>query len=549
MLRKTKLLEFSATLLALFSRLCDAEQIHQHEHNDGEKLGYVHFPISCNSAVQVEFDRAVAMLHSFWYEKAGQAFAEVARKEPSCAMAYWGLAMTFYHPLWESPNAEALKNGWAAVEKARTIGATNEHERDYIAAIETFYKDYASTDHVTRALAYEKAMEQLHSRYPDDHEAAIFYSLALIASAQTLPADKTYAREKKAAGILTEVLSKETEHPGAIHYLIHAYDSPPLANLALNAARNYAKIAPAVPHALHMPSHIFTRLGLWQESVQSNIASEAAAKKFAAETHMEGAWDEQLHAMDYLMYAYLQAAQDKQARAVLDELYQISKTTPESFKVAYAFTAIPARYALERHRWSDAAKLNIYPDNFPWSRFPWAEAITYFARGIGAAHCADITTARQSVEKLATLENTLAEAKDRYWVNQVEIQRLATSAWLAYAEKRNEEAIKLMRSAADVEDASEKRPVTPGPILPAREMLGDMLLDLKKPGEALKEFEVALITSPNRFGSLSGAAQAAKSLGDVQKTRNFYSKLVAVCNQTDSDRAELQEANSFLQQN
>jgi len=253
--------------------------------------------------------------------------------------------------------------------------------------------------------------------------------------------------------------------------------------------------------------------------------------------------------MDYLMYAYLQGAQDKQARAVLDELYQISKTTPESFKVAYAFTAIPARYAVERHRWSDAAKLKIYPDNFPWSRFPWAEAIIYFARGIGAAHCADITTARQSVEKLATLKNTLAEAKDGYWVNQVEIQRLAISAWLAYAEKRSEDAVKLMRSAADAEDASEKRPVTPGPIAPAREMLGDMLLDLRKPGEALKEFEVSLITSPNRFGSLSGAAQAAKSLGDVQKTRNFYSKLVAVCNQADSDRAELQEANSFLRQN
>jgi hypothetical protein len=549
MLRKTKRLEFSATLLALLCRLCNAEQIHQHEHSNGEKLGHVHFPISCNSAVQVEFDRAVAMLHSFWYEKAGQAFSEIATKEPSCAMAYWGLAMTFYHPLWESPNAEALKNGWAAVEKARTIGATNERERDYIAAIETFYKDYAGADHATRALAYEKAMEQLRGRYPDDHEAAIFYSLALIASAQALPADKTYAREKKAAGILNEVLSKETEHPGAIHYLIHAYDSPPLANLALNAARNYAKIAPAVPHALHMPSHIFTRLGLWQESLQSNIASEAAAKKFAAESHMEGAWDEQLHAMDYLMYAYLQGAQDKQAKAVLDELYQISKTTPENFKVAYAFTAIPARYAVERHRWSDAAKLKIYPENFPWSRFPWAEAIIYFARGVGAAHCADTSTARHSAEKLAALENTLTEAKDSYWANQVEIQRLAASAWLAYAEKRNEEAVKLMRSAADVEDASEKRPVTPGPIVPAREMLGDMLLDLGKPGEALKEFEVALTTSPNRFGSLSGAAKATKSLGDAQKTRSFYSKLVATCNQADSDRAELQEANAFLRQN
>lgn len=545
-LRKPKLITFSAVLLALLSSLCNAQSMHQHEHSDGEKLGHVHFPVSCNSAIQIEFDRAVAMLHSFWYEKAGEAFTEIARRDPSCAMAYWGLAMTLYHPLWEKPNAEALNNGRAVMEKAKSVDAKTEREKDYISAVELFYKDYPSIDHLARTLAYEKAMEQLYSRYPEDREAAIFYSLALIASAQALPTDKAYVREKKAAGILNEALSKEPQHPGVAHYLIHAYDSPPLANLALKAARSYARIAPSAPHALHMPSHIFTRLGLWQESIESNIASEGAAKKFAAEMHMNGAWDEQLHAMDYLMYAYLQGAQDKQAKAILDELYQIHKTTPENFKVAYAFAAIPARYALERRRWSDAASLKMHPRDFPWSRFSWAEAMIHFARGVGAARSGDTSTARQSVEKLAALENTLIEAKDRYWANQVGIQRLAVSAWLAYAEKRKEEALKLMHSAAELEDATEKHPVTPGPIVPAREMLGDMLLELGEYGEALKEFEAMLVVSPNRFGSLLGAARAARLTKNVEKARSSYSRLAAICNHADSNRVELQEAKTFL---
>lgn len=546
MLHKPKLITFSVILLALLSSSGNAQGIHQHEHSEGGKLGHIRFPVSCNSTIQIEFNRAVAMLHSFWYEKAGEAFAEIARKDPSCAMAYWGLAMTLYHPLWEKPSTEALKNGWAMVGKARAVGAKTDRERDYISAIELFYKDYAISDHLARTLAYEKAMEQLHSRYPEDSEAGVFYSLALIASAQALPTDKAYAREKKAAGILNEVLSKEPQHPGVVHYLIHAYDSPPLATLALNAARSYAKIAPSAPHALHMPSHIFTRLGLWQESIQSNIASEGAAKKFAAEMHMEGTWDEQLHAMDYLMYAYLQGAQDKQAKAILDELYQVHKTTPENFKVAYAFAAIPSRYVLERRRWSDAASLKMHPRDFPWSRFPWAEAIIYFARGVGAARSGDTSTARQSVEKLAALENTLVEAKDRYWANQVGIQRLAVSAWLACAEKRQEEALKLMHSAAELEDATEKHPVTPGPIVPAREMLGDMLLELGEPGEALKEFETMLVVSPNRFGSLFGAARAARLIKNVGKARSSYLKLMSICNHADSNRVELQEAETFL---
>ncbi|HJQ24770.1 MAG TPA: hypothetical protein VKA60_12710 [Blastocatellia bacterium] len=544
MLRKAKQALGSALVLVSLSYVGNAQESHQHEHSAGEKLGRVHLPITCDATTQGEFDRAVAMLHSFWYEKASEAFSEIASRNASCAMAYWGLAMTYYHPLWEKPNAAALSNGRAAIEKARAIGAKSDRENAFIAAAEAFYKDSEKLDHLARVLAYEKAMEEVHRRYPDDHEASVFYALSLIASAQAmLPADKTYSREKQAAAILNDVLAKEPEHPGVTHYLIHAYDSPPLAHLALTAARSYAKIAPSVPHALHMPSHIFTRLGLWQESIESNIASENAARQYAAQAHMEGAWDEQLHAMDYLMYAYLQSAQDKQARAVRDELLQIRKTTPENFKVAYAFAAIPARYALERQQWSEAATLKSPSDNFPWNRFPWAEAIIYFARGVGAARSGDVAAARQSIAKLTTLESVLAEAKER---DQVKIQRLATSAWLAFAEGKRQEALSLMRSAADLEDSTEKHPVTPGPVLPAREMLGDLLGAMGEPGQALKEYETALVAAPGRFGSLLGAARAAKSVGNREKARNYYAKLVAICNQADGNRQELQEARNSL---
>jgi hypothetical protein len=544
MLRKSKLVVGAALVLVSLSSFGNAQETHQHEHSADEKLGQVHFPTSCDPAAQVEFDRAVAMLHSFWYDKASDAFSDMARRNASCAMAYWGLAMTFYHPLWEKPNAAALSNGRAAIEKARAIGAKSDRENAFIAAAEVFYKDHEKVDHLTRVLAYEKAMEEIHRRYPEDHETSVFYSLSLVASAQSLPADKTYSKEKRAAAILNDVLAKEPEHPGVAHYLIHAYDSPPLASLALAAARSYARIAPSVPHALHMPSHIFTRLGLWQESIESNIAAEFASKQYAAQMHLEGARDEQLHAMDYLIYAYLQSAQDKQARAVLDELFQIHKTTPQNFIVAYAFAAIPARYALERRQWSEAAALKSHSDDFPWQQFPLAEAIIHFARGVGAARSGDTASARQSVAKLAALESMPTELKERV---QVKVQRFATSAWLAYAEGKRQDALNLMRSAAELEDATEKHPVTPGPVVPAREMLGDLLAVLGEPGQALKEFETSLVAAPGRFGSLLGAARAAKSSGNMETARSYYAKLVATCNQADSNRQELQEARSFLQ--
>jgi hypothetical protein len=521
-----------------------AHEEHQHPAGNLEQLGTVHFPVSCSAEAQAQFQRAVAIQHSFWFEEAGKEFAAVTVTDPGCAMGYWGVAMSLYHPLWDPPDATALQQGWAAVAKAKAVGAKTEREQNYIAAIEVFYQDAETRDHRTRALAYEKAMEQVHIRYPEDHEAAVFYALALVATA--LPTDKTYANQQKAGAILEKVFAAQPNHPGVAHYIIHSYDYPPLADRALTAARSYAKIAPAVPHALHMPSHIFIRLGLWQESIVSNRASAAAAKEYALKAFPGRVWFQELHAMDYLVYAYLQGAQGQEARDVLDRLKTVQKAEPESGVSAYALTAIPARYALERRAWNEAKAVPLHFSTFPWSRYRWAEANVYFARALGAAHSGDTASAQKEVEKLQSLRDMLAEAKQSYWAEQVEIQRRAAAAWLAYAEGQNEQALVLMRSAADLEDATEKDPVTPGPILPARELLGDLLLELKQPTQALREFEASLGASPNRFNGLSGAARAAQQAGDAEKARSYYAKLVALSEHGDTARAELTEAQTFL---
>jgi hypothetical protein len=346
---------------------------HQHPSGEPEKLGRVDFPVSCGAAVQPQFNRAVAMLHSFWYEKAAEAFAEIADQDPGCGMAYWGIAMTHYHPIWEAPGPADLKQGWTAIEKARSVGAKTQRERDYISALEVFYKDSDKLDHRTRALAYAKAMEQLHERYRDDREAAIFYALGVRATAPS--GDKTYANQKKAGAILEKIFAERPEHPGVAHYIIHCYDYPTLAGRGLEAARRYAKIAPDSPHALHMPSHIFTRLGLWQESIESNGASAAAARK-------HGATGDELHAMDYLVYAYLQGARDREAKKVLDAPPSARPDDPVYFAGLYAIAAMPARYAVERHRWEEAAALTVLPNTFPGGRYAWTEANIHFARAL-----------------------------------------------------------------------------------------------------------------------------------------------------------------------
>ncbi|MBI4488360.1 MAG: hypothetical protein HY694_04690 [Deltaproteobacteria bacterium] len=509
-----------------------------------EKLGEVRFPVSCTAAAQKQFDHALAALHSFWYEEAVKAFTVVTETDPGCAMGYWGIAMSIYYPLWVPPSHATLQKGMNAIERAKSIGAKTDREGTYIAAIEVFYKDSGRLDHRIRTLAYEKAMERIYLQYPKDREAAIFYALALNATAP--PTDKTYSKQLKAGEILEKVFAEQPDHPGMAHYIIHSFDNPPLASRGLAAAERYAKIAPAVPHAQHMPSHIFTRLGLWQESIQSNLGSVAASKEYSARTHPGAAYYEHLHALDYLGYAYLQTAQDREAKGVLDELLTIQKVQPEAFQAAYAFAAIPARYALERRRWSEAAALTVHPTTFPWSRFRWAEAVTYFARALGSARSGNVADARKDIEKLESLQDALVQAKDNYWAKQVEIQRRVANAWLARAEGKNDEALKLMQSAVDLEDSTDKHPVTPAPILPARELLGEMLLELGNPGQALKEFEASHRVEPNRFRGLYGAAKAAQMSGDREKASLYYAKLVSLCDGANTDRLELKEAKAFL---
>ncbi|MBA2565704.1 MAG: hypothetical protein H0V09_09820, partial [Gemmatimonadetes bacterium] len=468
---KLKRLGFITSLLAILQvAILGAQEEHAHHPAANEQLGRVHFPISCSEAVRERFGQAVATLHSFWYEEAERTFTEVTREDPACGMGYWGIAMSLYHPLWEPPDTRALERGRAAVEKARSVAGGTARERDYIAAIEAFYRESDRLDHPTRALAYEKAMARVHARYPEDREAALFYALAVRANAP--PSDKTYARQKRAAELLGDVLAEQPDHPGVAHYLIHAYDHPGLASLALDAARRYSRIAPAVPHALHMPSHIFTRLGLWRESIDSNLATVAAAKEYARRTGMQGVWSEQLHAMDYLTYAYLQRGQDREAERVLADLREIRQAAQPAQAAAYALAAIPARYALEKRDWASAVSLAPSPPEFPWGKYAWAEAITVFARALGAARTGEPAVARGEIERLAALRDELRGARDEYWADQVEIQRLAAAGWLAQAEGKREEALQLMRGAADLEDATDKHPVTPGPILPARELLG-----------------------------------------------------------------------------
>ncbi len=513
-----------------------------------EKLGQVRFPTSCGTAVQPQFDRAVALLHSFWFGEAIKGFQAVAQADPSCGIAHWGAAVTWLgNPLGGPPVARGLQEGSAAVARAKAAGAKTQREQDYIAAIEAFYKDHEKVDHRTRAVAYEKAMEALAQRYPQDREASIFYALALNITLN--PADKTYANQLKAAGILEQVFAEQPDHPGVAHYLIHSYDFPPIAQKGLAAARRYATIAPSAPHALHMPAHIFTRVGYWQESIDTNRASADAAKDELRQANLEAGSYNALHAMDYIVYAALQLAKDKEAQAVLDEVRGVQKIDSEQFAAAFAFAAIPARYALERRRWAEAAELDLHPPSLSWGRFPQAESIHRFARGLGAARGGNVASAKRDLASLEALRDAMTAAKNAYWANQAEIQRLAVAGWVARAEGRNDEAVALLRQAADREDATEKHPVTPGSIQPAREMLAELLLDLTQPVAALKEFEASSRTDPNRLHGLAGAARAAELAGDRAKARTYYAQLVELTKTADSERPEIARAKAFLAKN
>jgi tetratricopeptide (TPR) repeat protein len=520
--------------------LAQGANAQEHEHAPAaEQLGTVTFATSCSTAAQPQFNRAAALLHSFEFLRAIDGFGATLMTDPSCAMAEWGIALS----RWSNPfvvgirPAGPLQQGRDAVERARAIGAKTDRERAYVDAVSRLYADFETTDQTARVVAYRDGMAKVAAAYPSDSEASIFYALSIAAAAS--PTDKTFADQLKAGAILEKLIARQPDHPGLAHYIIHTYDVPPLADRALEAARRYAKIAPSAPHALHMPSHTFTRLGYWQESIDTNTASEAVARR-------DGSVAEELHAMDYRMYAYLQTAQDRAAREMLDALPEVAarfdpnavgSAAPGSAGV-FAVAAIPARYALERGAWAEAATLEPHP-----SKFPYAEALTYFARAIGAAHIRDTATVRSSIEALRRIQDQLTLAKERYWAEQTEIQRRTASAWLAFAELREAEALAEMRATATLEDSTEKNAVTPGPLAPARELLGEMLLEFKEPGEARKEFEATLKKEPNRFRAVYGAARAASLMGDHVAARRYYDQLLKICERADKpDRPELTSA-------
>lgn len=544
MSRKQHALSFMAAMwLALLLPPLAAQQ-HSHLGDANARLGSVHFETSCSPGAQAAFDRALPLLHSFEFGAAIAGFQAALAADPGCAMADWGIALS----RWENPFAPGLKphaslqQGRRAIEAAQAAKAKTQRERDYIAAAARLYENFETATQQSRLQAYCDAMAKVAARYPDDTEASIFYALSLAMSADL--ADKTYAQQLKAGAILEKLFVEQPQHPGLAHYIIHSYDFPPLAPHGIAAARAYAKIAPDAPHALHMPSHIFTRVGSWDESIETNLASLSASRR-------EGSVNEQLHASDYLIYAYLQSGRDTAAAGVVQALPEIeSRFNPDVISGAapasaayFAMNAIPARYALERGDWASASKLTVRP-----TAYPYTEAVTWFARGMGSARRGEIAAAREAAQQLAAIHQRLVDAQEPYWALQVEIQRLDVVAWSVLAGKNDpKRALELMRRAVVLEDGTEKSAITPGPIAPARELLAEMLLELNRPAEALREFETTLAKEPNRFRALYGAALSAQRAGNVQGAQSHAAALLKLCGHADQPgRAELAQARAMV---
>jgi tetratricopeptide (TPR) repeat protein len=497
-----------------------------------EQLGKVNFPISCSPKAQEQFERGVAMLHSYWFTEGGKVFEGIVREEPSCVMAYWGLAVNLLgNSLVGPPPAKDAQKAWEVLDKAKAEAKT-QRERDWIEALSAYYRDHDKVSVDNRLLAYTKAMEQLTQRYPDDFEAWAYYALALQASAPKT--DKTYSNQQKSAAILEKLYKQNPQHPGVSHYLIHAYDYPPLADKGIDAARRYAGIAPAAPHARHMPSHIYSMVGLWEESIASNRSALQAQKDY-------------YHATDFMVYAHLQLAQDARAKALIDEIYKIGRDDlllKENLGTLGAYTAlavIPARYALERGDWKGAAAVAAVP-----TKRLMADSLIRFTRGLGMARSGDISGAKGEIEAIQGIQKALLKAKDAYWAARSQEQIQAVSAWVALSEGSREQAVKLMRSAADGEDGSVKHVSMENRLYPMRELFAELLLEIGQAAPALREFEAALKENPNRYRGLYGTARAAEAAGDQEKAASSFGKLVTLSKNADTDRPEIAQAKTFL---
>jgi tetratricopeptide (TPR) repeat protein len=522
-------------------------------------VGNVSFPITCKSDLQSDFARGVALLHSFFYEEARRVFTSIAQRDPQCAMAQWGIAMTWWHPIWTPPTPDEMRAGIAAIQKAMTIKPGTDRERGFISALNVYYNttDSSTTAPIgqschgpvgprDRVVAYENAMRELRDKYPDDFEVQTFYAFAVLATGYATPNDTNLSKQLEAAEILEKLWKQNPNHPGVVHYLIHSYDYHQLAQRGLAAAQSYASIAPWVPHALHMPSHIFTRLGMWDESIAANQASAEASRAYAAMRHRDATEAEELHALDYLAYSYLQEARDAEAKKIVDLAAKVRKTNPElEFSAAYALAAIPTRYAFERDDWAAAATLPI-PKMPHWSSFPFMEALIEYGHALGRSHTGDLDGARKAIARMQQLRDATTDPKFNYFKSHLDVQMQAASAWVAVGEGKKTEAIEMLRRAAGSEDVLGKHPVSPGAFVPIREQLGSLLLAMGQSREAQQEFEAALKIYPGRFKGLYGAAQAAEQTGDKENATRYYTKLATQTSKAGMSRDELNQVREFL---
>ncbi len=520
--------------------------------------GIVKFPVSCNASVRPEFERGVALLHSFFYEESRRIFSSIAERDAACAMAQWGIAQTWWHPIWTPPRPEEFEAGKAAAERAMSLKSTP-RERGFIEAIAAYYSTpdepavapvgqscHGPLGTPARVLAYERSMRRVYDRFPGDFEVRVFYALAVLSLGYATPTDATLSNQKKAGEMLERLWKADPHHPGVAHYIIHSYDYPVLAQRALPAAQAYADIAPWVPHALHMPSHIFTRLGMWDESIATNLASAEAARAYAAQRGRTATEVDELHALDYLMYSYLQEGRDAEARSVLEQIAGVRETFPEmEFVGAYALGAIPARYALEREAWLEAASVQI-PQREQWGRYPFVEALFEYAHALGRIQTGDVQGARSAIERMRTLRDATTDIRFDYFRRHLDLQAQAATAWLAHADGHDDDAIAALRAAADVEDALGKHPVTPGALMPVREQLGALLLELKQPRDALIAYQAELKIYPARFRGLYGAGVAAEQAGDTKLARLYFGQLLKQAS-AHASRSELAHARDYLE--